>query len=125
MPDIGRRSSMGKAKIAACCATLAFGCATSATATATTAGWMTNGALLTEARPLASTATMEEPFRLAVGFYEVECVGSVLKLSTPELVPPNKLAIKGGEFTSCNTSLGGACILEDSKINLGSLLGEA
>jgi hypothetical protein len=87
---------------------------------------MVGGASLTGTKALASTAAMEEQFKLQAGtLFDIECSGSTLNAILPEIGPSNRLALRAGELTQCRLSVEEACQIEGSRINIGSLLAEA
>jgi hypothetical protein len=92
-----------KAVGAAFIAVLAFGVMT-ASASAATAGWMVNGALLSGTQALATTAAVDKKGVINGGGLNIECEGSVLKGTNPEIISTNKGKAKALTFTVCKTT---------------------
>ena len=103
---------------------LALTASTTATATATTIGWMVGGSLLTGSTPLATTAAVDENFKLKNGNINIECTGPTVNGVAVEIIAPNKVAAKSIEFTECKPTEG-KCAIESSTIGTVPVLAES
>jgi hypothetical protein len=61
----------------------------SASASAATAGWMVNGALLSGSKALATTAKTDESFKLTGAGLTITCSGSTVSSLAPEISSPS------------------------------------
>jgi hypothetical protein len=94
-------------RIAVCGLCLAAICAMAAAAapaSAVTTGWKVNGTLLNGTVALATTAAVDKKYVLNGGGLDIECEGSVLEATSPQLVSPNKLKDTALTFTGCTTT---------------------
>jgi hypothetical protein len=83
-------------------------------ASAATAGWMVNGALLTGSKALATTAKTDENTKIAFAGLVMTCSGATLNGASPVITSPNKGSATKLEFTSCVATA--PCVLTTSTI---------
>jgi len=109
--------SRAKVIIAAFIAALAISAVGSAAASASTAGWMVNGTLLSGSKPLATTAAVMKTGVLTFSTVTVECTGETLNGIAPAIESSNKGSATSLEFTACKTPTGSKCELVGTKVN--------
>jgi hypothetical protein len=91
-------------------------------ASATTAGWMVNGTLLSGSAALATTAKTHEPWLLGSGSLNIQCSGNVNAVK-PEIKSAKKGAASSYIFTACSTTNGGCSV--PTSMSTGPVLAEA
>ncbi len=91
-----------KLGIVAFAAVLVFSAVASSMASAATAGWMVNGALLSGSKPLATTAKVEQAGILEGANFKITCTGETLNGVSPTITSPAKGSATSLEFTGCS-----------------------
>ncbi len=96
------------------------------TAGSASAGWFVEGSELTGTSSLATTAAVDEAFKLEVpsAATGVKCTGSRLTSTNPEIVAPSRIAVASITFSSCTTEGAGGCTLSSETIGTVPLLAE-
>lgn len=96
------------------------------TAGSASAGWFVEGSELTGSAALATTAAVDEAFKLEVPSVAttVKCSGSTLSSTSPEIVAPSRIAMASITFSSCKTEGTGGCTLAAETISSLPLLAE-
>jgi hypothetical protein len=93
----------------------------SSAASAATVGWMVNGTLLSGAAALASTATTDEPYRLAWDAgNEIACNGSTLNSVAAEIKSLQTGGMSSLEFNECK-AISDVCRLAGQPTTIGTV----
>jgi hypothetical protein len=109
--------------IVACAGVLALSALASASASATTVGWMVSGSMLSGSAALATTGEVEEEGVLQGGGVTITCDGAIASSVAPEIKAPNKGAASSLEFTGCTAAE--PCSLAGTTIKTLPILEEA
>lgn len=112
---------MSKAKVtmAAFVVVLGLSALASASASATTAGWMVNGKMLAGSQALASTAAVDETVTLAGGGFSLKCNGALFRVPAAEITAPNMGAAGSLVFTECISTTTN-CVLSSGDREIGT-----
>jgi hypothetical protein len=98
-------------------AALALAALASTSALAVPPGWMINGETLSGSEALATTAKVDEVYKLksSAANVSIECNGSTLNMIAPEITSPSSGSDSSLEFTGCK-ALTANCTLSSSSI---------
>jgi hypothetical protein len=94
------------------------------TAGTASAGWFVEGSELTGTAALATTASVDENFKLTAAGITIECTGSTLNSASPELKAPNLIAASSLTFSECKSTPSEPCTLATKTISTVALLAE-
>jgi len=101
-------------------------CLATATASATTPGWIVNGTPLVGSTTLPNTAKVDEKFDFsAEGKFYILCSGQNVKIINGKLDASNKISASSLIFTECELTNEGECTLASPNLGTVPLLAEA
>jgi hypothetical protein len=98
-----RRMPNARLLVTASIAVFALGIGASGSASATTTGWMVGGTKLAGSAALATTAAVDERYKISGGGVEIECTGTAVNGITPEIGESIKGSVSSIIFTGCKT----------------------
>jgi len=115
---------MSKAKIIIATFIAALALSAVASASASAAGWMVNGAEITKAEALATTAKVTKNGELTASGVTIECNGSTLDGTTPQIEDTNKGSAGSLIFLGCK-SITANCSISKTEIGTVPIIVEA
>lgn len=88
----------------------------SASASASTAGWMVNGTQLTGTAAVATTGSVDEIIKMSGFGVELSCSGKNIQMLNPKITAPNAGSASSLTFTGC-TALTTNCTLSSTSLS--------